>query len=436
MNATDPVDEAVRAALTYADPIGRIVVAYSGGLDSTVLLHAVAALVGVRHRLFALHVNHGISRNADAWQRHCESVGAKLGVQVETRRVVVASGASLEAAARRARYGAFAEVLDTEDVLWLAHHLDDQAETVLWRLMRGGGSAALAGMPAARRLGRGQLLRPLLNVARTDIAAWARSHDVRWIDDDSNSDRRHERNFIRHDVLPVLQRRWPDAASRLHHAALRFADEAAALKRTLDVQLDVACVGSGELPLAALSDAHARPLLRRWLERQGVAGVRERVLTEILRQARGAEDRIPQVVVADGISVRRFAQHLHVVADTSIRYDDVQWILGSTLTLPIGQLDSRRVNEIGLCATLSSVEVRPRRGGERLNPAGRDGSRSVKRLLQEAHVPPWRRAAYPLIYVGDRLAAVPGVAVDAAFADTSGDAWRLTPTWADRHIRA
>jgi tRNA(Ile)-lysidine synthase len=426
------VDAALQAAVERSTGAGRIVIGYSGGLDSSVLLHGAVHFVEDRRRLLAVHVNHGLSPRADLWQRHCESVSNALGVCFVAQRVDVRAGSSLEASARRARYGAFRAVLDSDDVLWLGHHLDDQAETVLWRLMRGGGSAALAGMPASRRLGRGRLLRPLLEVTRVDIAQWAHAHGLDWIDDESNADVRFERNFIRHGVLPTLQQRWPEAAERLGAAARRFAAEAALLQRTLDAQLDAAGADPDRLPLAIAADPYASLLLRRWLARADVHGVRDSALAEIVRQTRSAPDRTPSVTVADGLDVRRYADHLFLVDPRAPTFAPTAWQFGAALELPCGRLDARRTNIVGLRGALTRVEVRARRGGERLRPAGRDGSRSVKRLLQQARVAPWLRAAYPLIYVDQRLAAVPGIAVDVDFADASGNAWELT--WDARRV--
>jgi len=287
-------------------------------------------------------------------------------------------------------------------------------------------------MPASRRLGAGRLLRPLLEVTRVDIAQWAQAHGLEWIDDESNADLRFERNFIRHDVMPTLQQRWPDAAERLGAAARRFAAEAALLQRTLDAQLDAAGAGPDRLPLAIAADPHASLLLRRWLARADVHGVRESALAEIVRQTHSAPDRNPSVTVADGLDVRRYADHLFLVDQRAPTFAPTAWQFGAALELPGGRLDARRTNTVGLRGALTRVEVRARRGGERLRPAGRDGSRSVKRLLQEARVPPWLRAAYPLIYVDERLAAVPGIAVDVDFADASDDAWELT--WDARRV--
>jgi len=426
VTSTQDVDEAVRGALT--EPVsrgaGRIVIGYSGGLDSTALLYALVGIVENRQRLMAIHVNHGLSPNADVWQRHCETVSQQLRVECIVRRVVVPHGAA-EAVSRRARYEAFRDILGLDDVLWLAHHMDDQAETLLWRLLRGGGAAALAGMPVLRRLGRGQLLRPLLGVTRVQIEAWAKARGIGWIDDDSNSDLRYTRNYVRHEVLPTLLRRWPDANARLLHAAQRFDDEAAQLRSGLDRQLEAIGATPERLPVSILNEAHPRPVLRRWLERAGITGVRERVLGEIVRQAASASDRVPEVGVAHGFSVRRYRRDLYIVADTAPEFATMPWTLGDDLRLPGGRLTSRLGPGPGLRVDVAAVEVRTRRGGERLRPMGRGGSRSVKRLLQEAHIPPWRRVGYPLIYVGHQLAAVPAVAVDETFAEPSERSWQL-----------
>jgi tRNA(Ile)-lysidine synthase len=414
------IEDAIAGVLqTHA---GRVVVGFSGGLDSTVLLHASAGFLDECDRLIALHVNHGLSPHADAWQHHCQAVSAVLGVQCVVAKVAVSQLGSREDAARRARYEAFAATLEGGDVLLLGHHLDDQAETVLWRLMRGGGTAALAGIPARRRLGRGVLVRPLLECPRAMLQDWARAREITWIDDHSNADTRFERNYLRHAVLPVLRERWPDAATRLAGAARRFAAEAQLLGRALDSQLDACGATAETLPIAAL-DETAQPLLRQWLTRAGIRGVRERVLAEVARQARGGQDRMPEVVVGDGVSVRRYRAHLYLVRRAPQPFAPRSWSLGGALDLPNGTLTSVRATGDGLRAGLETVSVRPRHGGERLRlPDGR-GSRSVKRLLQQAQLPPWRRDAYPLIYVDDRLAAVPGIAVDEAFVDEAG--WRI-----------
>jgi tRNA(Ile)-lysidine synthase len=419
------IDAALAAIL--GGHTGRVIVGFSGGLDSTVVLHA-AALAMPRDRLIALHVNHGLNRRAASWQRHCQRVSTQLGVEFLCIEVHVEPGdAGIEAAAREARYAAFADRLGAGDLLLLGHHQDDQAETVLWRLLRGGGSAALAAMPVRRRLGRGELVRPLLAHSRGVLELWARDNQLEWIDDDSNADVRFARNYLRHDVLPALRRRWPDVAERLAALAHRSAEEARVLERSLDAMLEAGGAKADTLSIDLLVNSDcAQLLLRRWLARGAIMGVRERVIEQIVHQMCGAPDRGPSIDVARRISVRRYGAHLYIVRKSAEPFASVAWALGGELDVGRGVLTATRGGRGGLCGRTTDVVVRPRRGGERLRLPGGRGSRTVKRLLQEARVPPWWRACYPLIYVGQSLAAVPGIAVDAAFVDGGADGWQIT----------
>ena len=215
-------DELLRQTLTLGARHGevhRLIVGLSGGLDSTVLLHALAA-AEPDVPLEAVHVDHGLHPQSTAWAAQCEQLARTLGLHLARHRVRVReTGSGVEAAARDARYECFKSLLSAGDCLLLAHHLQDQSETVLLHLMRGSGARGVRGMPADRRLGAGRLLRPLLGTPRDDLEAYARRHDLDWIDDPSNMDRVHDRNFVRHDVLPLLRERWPAADDRLTHAA-------------------------------------------------------------------------------------------------------------------------------------------------------------------------------------------------------------------------
>ena len=424
MNAHAAIERSIDVGLTESP--GRIVIGFSGGLDSTVLLDVTRARIDDPRRLLALHVDHGIHPKSADWARQCEGVGTALGVEVVVRRVQVERrphGAvkATEAAARAARYAVFADLLGAGDTLWLAHHRDDQVETLLWRLLRGGGSA-IAGMPRSRRVGRATLLRPLLGIPRTDLSTWAAARGLEWIDDESNTDTDFDRNRLRHAVLPLLRQRWPDVDVRLAAAATRFADQAAALRAALDRRLDAIAV-DGALPIAALDGADALALLRRWLERRGVIGTRERALRELLRQTFAAPERALRVRVSDARVVHRHRAALQVVAEP-LSVTAQRWTFVAPLEFGGGVLVAER-GATGLRGDIGCVEVRPRSGGERLRPAGRDGSRSVKRLLHDAGVAPWLRADYPLLYVDGILAAVPGLAIDRAFADPGDAGWRV-----------
>jgi tRNA(Ile)-lysidine synthase len=422
MTAADSIEAAVARAIAACD--GRILVAYSGGLDSTVLLHAAAAVVAERSRLVALHVDHGLQSAARDWQRHCRAVSAGLAIDCIVCSVEVAGGGSVEHAARRARYQAFADRVEAGDVLLLAHQRDDQAETVLWRLLRGGGRHALAGMPVRRAIGRGELVRPLLAFPRAALQAWATARHLAWIDDASNAEMRFTRNYLRHAALPALRRQWPDVDTRLVRAAARAAVDANLLQAALDERLRAAGATRHSVPIALLDDRLlGTALLRRWLERTGVPGVPQRVLREIERQARVAADRSPEIAVAGESRVCRHGDRLYLTRWVAAAPAACEWRLSDALDWQGGVL--RATRGPGMTGALGNVTVCARRGGERLQLPGNRGSRSVKRLLHDAAVPRWLRANYPLIYSGERLVAVPGIAVDAAIADDAASAWKL-----------
>ena len=388
-------------------------VAFSGGLDSTVLLHALARLAKRQALppLGALHIHHGLQTSADAWPAHCRAVCERLGVELHVRRVQVAPGPSLERAAREARYDAFCESLNPGEVLLAAQHRDDQAETVLFRLLRGAGVRGLAGMPACRALGKGWLMRPLLDIGRDEIAAYAREQGLDWIDDPSNQCDDHARNYLRHHVMPVLRRRWPGAAACMSRAATHLGEAQHLLDELAEIDLQHARVGGRYqwlgVPslclssLQRLSPARQRNALRRWLANWTALPDSDHWAGwEALRDA-----------VSDAAPVWRLAAgELH-------RGDGrIWWLSGPWLDAPSGPLEwsqpdkalqlpgngsLRLVGHVGA----SSLEVRYRHGGESLDLPGR-GRRDLKRLLNEAGVPGFVRSRLPLLYRDDRLIAV------------------------------
>lgn len=296
---SDPVMQALAACLCRHARSGETVtVGYSGGLDSTVLLHASnhhAADAGLR--LSALHVHHGLSPNADAWADSCGRVCEQLGIPLIVRRVEVParSGEGIEAAARRLRHKALAE--HSADWILLAHHADDQAETVLHNLLRGSGVRGAAAMAEAR----GRILRPLLGLGRDELEAYAGSRGLSWVDDESNFDLRYTRNFLRREILPAIKARFPRAGEHLAAAATHFGEAEGLLD-------DLAALDLGTrrpefpLPLALLrqlSDARARNLLRAMLAWHKLQPPDERRLREFVRQLRtAANDRHPRLDLA------------------------------------------------------------------------------------------------------------------------------------------
>jgi tRNA(Ile)-lysidine synthase len=402
-SSDQPLVEQLRHSLLLQPP-GPLAVGFSGGLDSSVLLHALAALPEARARgLRALHVDHRLQPASADWARHCAGFCAGLGIAFECRAVTVEpAGHGLEAAARDARYQAFEHWLQPGETLLLAHHRDDQIETLLLRLLRGASGAGL-GMPAQRRLGRGRLWRPLLETGRDALLAYARTCQLDWIDDPSNADPRHDRNFLRHQVLPLLRQRWPRADPALAASARLLAEDAELIERMTD---DVLAAAIGDdphtlalAPLRPLSPVLVRHLLRRWLRGLGLplppASILQRLQTELID---AGVDRQPCLRWGE-VELRRHRDRLHagrcqpaVARDWSLDWDGSR-----TLPLP-GSFGSLTLEPA--VAALLPMRVQPRRGGERILLPGRP-RRSLKHLLQELGLPPWQRARLPLLFAAD-----------------------------------
>ena len=419
-----------------APPAGRILIGYSGGMDSLVLLQLARQRYGVA-ALLAVHVHHGLSPNADRWERYCLQACADLGVRCHAERVLVGAGrGGLEARARAARYDVFARLLGPEDVLLLAHHADDQAETLLYRLLRTG---VPAGMPSSRPLGQGCLVRPLLPFPRARLREWARRHELSWVEDESNAGLRADRNYLRHRVLPALSRRWPDVAARLGRAAERSAT-AAQLQRELAIEDLAGLDERGErvgrsLDLAALLalPGHRRDnLLRHWLPGPGVPEPGERVLASLVGQLDAAVDAEPLVAWAGG-QWRRFRGRLYVLPAGWGRAPDPHrgpwsWQPESPLWLPDGAaLSARAARGQGLRAG-ADFRVRFRCGGERVRPVGRTASTTLKKALHAQGLEPWLRDCVPLIECAGRLVAVGDLFVCAGAAAGPGEMGWL-PEW-------
>lgn len=297
---------------TRLDPEGRLSVGLSGGCDSVVLLHALVAL-GLRERLQAIHVHHGLSPNADAWAEFCGDYCRRLGVPFVTRRVMVdaSAGSGLEAAARDARYAVFAELAG--DTLLLGHHRGDQAETVLFNLLRGAGVTGAAGIPVERHFAHRRLLRPLLDLSRGEIEAYARQAGLAWIDDESNGDTAITRNFLRHQTLVGLARRFPGAEAALAQAASHFAEAGGLLDEL--AELDWQRVAEGDAArlgdLRQLSVPRLKNLLRHRLRSMGWRVPVADRLDEFVRQVlTAAPDRHPELVLPDG-KMRVAQRRLH-----------------------------------------------------------------------------------------------------------------------------
>lgn len=426
----DLTPHTLRRQLAQLPAARRYRVAYSGGRDSHVLLHCL------RHsapslELSAIHVHHGLHGEADQWAAHCAEICAQLQVPLEVIEVNAhpGPGESPEAAARDARYRALAECLERGEALLTAHHREDQAETVLLQLLRGAGPHGLAAMPAQASLGRGLHLRPLLAFGREALAEYAARNALRWVEDHSNRDLTLDRNYLRRQVAPLLAERWPSWDATLARAASNQADAARLADELGRLDLEAAADAEGLAlePVRRLSAHRQANVLRRWLRQRGLPlpsrAQLQRILADMVHARRDAEP----VVHWAGVQVRRYRDRL--LAMPSLPSHDptqrIPWCLQEPLMLP----------DLGLCLCAQTVqgrgvrvdavrggraEVRFRRGGEQLRPAGGAHRRELKTLLQERGVAPWQRGRIPLLYVGDQLAAVGDLWVEHALAAGPG----------------
>ena len=421
--------------LTLPDPVfalpgdadaAGVAVAFSGGLDSTVLLHRLSALPAIRGRgLRALHVHHGLHDDADAWASHCEAACAALGVPLRVLRVDVArdSGLGLEAAARTARHQAFAGALGAGEVLTLAHHLDDQAETFLMRALRASGPDGLAAMRPWRRFASGWMWRPLLAQPRAALEAWARANGLDWIEDPANADPAHARNLLRHQVLPLLRQRWPEASAALARSAALCAEAADLMAdadaAALDALLEDGVPDAGDrLPIAALAAlpaARRARLLRAWTARLGLPPLPAAGVAGLDAMLGARADGAASFRWA-GAQIRAWRGHLHAVPDAPPL--PAAWSQPWDGRAPLALSGGGQLLLEGAEAFDTPLLAHPRRGGERMRLPGRRHSHALKHLLQDSGCPPWQRARMPLLSDAEgRLLAAGDLLVSATLDD-------------------
>jgi tRNA(Ile)-lysidine synthase len=375
-------------------PSAEIAVGLSGGVDSVVLLHQLK-----QHpvRLRAIHVHHGLSPNADAWAAFCTKLCERWKVPLEIHRVnVKRQGRGLEAAAREARYRVFTKL--SYPVICLAHHLDDQAETVLMNLLRGAGARGASGMAPESGFHGKTLLRPLLDVSRKSVLDYARLHRLDWIEDESNADESLTRNFIRRRVGPLLEKKFPKWRESLARAARHFSQ----------------------------TEIGKEDLLRKFLRSKGLKAPSEAKLVEMLKQLTSGGART--LVEHDGVRLRVYRGRVSVEQKNNQSFPPMVWSGEARLALPGGELRFRRARGRGFDAKLKPLLVRRRSGGERLQPDARRPRRTLKNLFQEAGVPPSERDRLPLLYCGADLVWVPGLGIDARF-QAAGKRAGWLPEW-------
>ena len=432
-NKSTSYAEAYKALLCHQ----HWVVAFSGGLDSTVLLHSVYHFLQSLRvaqsqdatselpfvpRLTALHINHQLQSVSDSWEQHCQLVCDELGVPLEIKKVAVLSeGKGPENAARQARYTVFEACLAADGVLLMGHHANDQAETLLMRLFRGAGTRGAAGMPMQRALGKAKIARPLLKCSRADLAAYASLNELRFIEDPSNTDESFDRNFVRQQVLPKLEKRWPAIVSMLN----RYSEHASADSELLKdlAQLDLKTVDcthneyGNSLSVSAclaLSSKRRSNLLRYWLSTYQLTMPSTAQMQQI-EKVLMSESSEAKVQLGD-YRLCCYRDRLYLLSEQTLSaaaqalQQDLVWLFGEPMVIDgLGVLLITDSVGEGIGLREGEYTIGARREGLRFRYRGM--SRSLKKCFSERGIPPWFRDYYPVIYAGDDVAAIPGILV-------------------------
>ncbi len=416
----------------------RLLVAYSGGMDSHVLLHAILSnRSNLSAEIQAVHVNHGLQAQANEWAKKCSAYCNTHQIPITIIEVDAShsKGESPEAVARDSRYNAILNLMQEGDILLTAHHSEDQAETVLLQLLRGSGPSGLSAMPMINGFGPGFHARPLLEFSRADLADYARQHQLQWLEDFSNRDISFDRNFLRHEVIPLLRQHWPALEKTLSRSASHCAEAQQLIEEAARIDLQKMDLDDNSMSITALTELpppRARAVIRTWISDAGLrlpdTARLDRVLQEMLT---AREDRNP-VVDWPGVEMRRYRDRLYLMS-TMQDLDpttQLEWDGKSDLELPsrLGTLHVEQVEQ-GISAHAwesGNISVRFRAGGERCRPIGRNSNKSLKSLFQENGIPPWQRGRIPLVKIDGVLAAVGDIWICDRFkSDGSESAIRL-----------
>lgn len=427
-------------------PPTQLAVAFSGGLDSSVLLHATIKAHGKKN-VYAFHVHHGIQKEADQWQAHCKAMAKKLGCHFDTRNVKLNKQSNIESQARNLRYESLTQMCKAHKIqdLLLAHHLDDQAETVLIQLMRGAGLPGLSAMPQVKSNELIHLWRPFLNMRRKDLEIYAKEHQLTWIEDPSNQDESYRRNAVRKSILPSLEKHQKGAIENLARSAKHLGEAQGLLNQLADIDLGLIETKEGLsktnlIRLYKTSQARATNALRRWLSKNGLAYPSEERLTAWWSELTQARLDAKLQWDHDQCVIRLWRGHLSITQeltaqakskdkDTEKVTNEGEWtfkkVSANSKKPGIAKDRFEQAKQKGLINTMA------REGGEKFKVDLKRPRKSLKNLYQEAAIPPWQRDV-PLLYIGEELVAVAGIGISADWQTTEGP--RFTLEWSSKSI--
>ena len=401
----------------------RIAVAFSGGLDSSVLLHSLVSIPEFKEKVFAIHVNHGLSPNSKSWIKHCEKFCSGLGVNFIPLTIELENSKTNENILRKARYEPLFSCLKQGDVLCTAHHQDDHIETILFRILRGTGIKGLAGIEKYSQMEGIDLVRPLISYSKNDLLDYANKFEVNWIEDESNEDLSISRNFIRKKVIPNLKNdNWPEYKNSISYLSSKAKEANEILDEIAYLDLKLCASESLDrlsiLKIKELSHARAMNVLFTWLGINTHLGVSNKITDQVYKSIVLASENSNPVVTfgkrgeSGSFQIRRFnnfLRHLPLTETETLSNKKVwKWNTNNPLELPTGTLSMQLSLGKGISTQLTEpgISIKGRIGGERCKPEGRSKSQKLKKLFQEYRVPPWVRDRIPLVYVGDQLAAV------------------------------
>jgi len=415
----------------------NIFIAYSGGVDSHVLLHLAALDESIKEKITAVYVHHGLQAEADAWEEHCRSVTSGLGVRFKSIKVNVQKTAaqSLEELARDARYQAFESLMSVGDVVLLAQHREDQMETMLLQLFRGAGVQGLAAMPLSISFGKGLMCRPFLDLSKQEINEYAADNHLSWVEDPSNQSDDFDRNFLRNQIVPQLKQKWPALDKTIARSA-RHCGNAHRLSEDLAEQL-LAQVFNKEdqtlniTQLLELDWVRQSLLIRQWFKIQHLRMPAEKTLKAILNEVINAKQSANPELTGKGYCIRRYRDKLFCIKsdDSSKQQGEQRWIMDSEQII-LADRSKLVISEssAGIAKRLwdtAEVRVKFRQGAEKISLPGRAGRHTLKKLYQEKAVPPWQRSKIPLIYLDNNLAAVADLWIAADYFSQNESCYQL-----------